>query len=399
MVREMTFSRFRQRLDDESGMSYVFMGMGLMAFLSASMLAIDVGMLMTSRNQAQNSADAGALAGAVALGFDNFTDRSPSGPAVTHAINAAKSNDVMAADVDVDPEDVEFLNDDNGQPTRVKVTVYRTSGRDNPLSTLIAAIFGMPNAGVGATATAEVSPADAMTCVKPFTIPDKWKEVGADAPFDPTTSEYEAYGKGNPPSPLPVGEADVYIPFKTNGVKNAGYTGYNMENDRGTRLLIRAGNGNQITPSFYFSLALDGNTGGSTYEWNIANCNQSIMEWGDPLVQEPGAMMGPTVSGIEALIAKDPFAKWDEGQKRVTGSRYTGQSPRVFPIPLYDPEYYSAGKRNGRDADLKVANWIGFFAEEVDGNNIWGRITPISGIRTGADVPEGLFPITIRLVK
>ena len=399
MAREMTFSRFRQRLDDESGMSYVFMGMGLMAFLSASMLAIDVGMLMTSRNQAQNSADAGALAGAVALGFDNFTDRSPSGPAVTHAINAAKSNDVMAADVDVDPEDVEFLNDDNGQPTRVKVTVYRTSGRDNPLSTLIAAIFGMPNAGVGATATAEVSPADAMTCVKPFTIPDKWKEVGADAPFDPTTSEYEAYTKGGHPEPLPVGEADVYIPFKTNGVKNAGYTGYNMENDRGTRLLIRAGNGNEITPSFYFSLALDGNTGGSTYEWNIANCNQSIMEWDDPLVQEPGAMMGPTVSGIEALIAKDPFARWDEGQKRVTGSRYTGQSPRVFPIPLYDPEYYSAGKRNGRDADLKVANWIGFFAEEVDGNNIWGRITPISGIRTGSDVPEGLFPITIRLVK
>jgi hypothetical protein len=399
MVREMTFSRFRQRLDDESGMSYVFMGMGLMAFLSASMLAIDVGMLMTSRNQAQNSADAGALAGAVALGFDNFTDRSPSGPAVTHAINAAKSNDVMAADVDVDPGDVEFLNDDNGQPTRVKVTVYRTSGRDNPMSTLIAAIFGMPNAGVGATATAEVSPADAMTCVKPFTIPDKWKEVGTDAPFDALTSEYEAYTKGGNPKPLPVGEADVYIPFKTNGVKNEGYTGYNMENDRGTRLLIRAGNGNEITPSFYFSLALEGATGGSTYEWNIANCNQSIMEWGDPLIQEPGAMMGPTVQGIEALIAKDPFARWDDGQRRVTGSRYTGQSPRVFPIPLYDPEYYSAGKRNGRMADLKVANWIGFFAEEVDGNNVWGRITPISGIRTGSDVPDGLFPIAIRLVK
>ncbi len=114
MVREMTFSRLRQRLDDEAGMSYVFIGLGLMAFLSASMLAIDVGMLMTARNQAQNSADAGALAGAVALGFDNFTDRSPSGPAVTHAIGASKSNDVMAGDVDVDPADVEFLNDDNG---------------------------------------------------------------------------------------------------------------------------------------------------------------------------------------------------------------------------------------------------------------------------------------------
>ena len=44
--------------------------MGMMAFLSASMLAIDVGMLMTARNQAQNSADAGALAGATALVYE-----------------------------------------------------------------------------------------------------------------------------------------------------------------------------------------------------------------------------------------------------------------------------------------------------------------------------------------
>ena len=94
-------------------------------------------------------------------------------------------------------------------------------------------------------------------------------------------------------------------------------------NDRGTRLLIRAGNGNEITPSFYFSLALDGNTGGSTYEWNIANCNQSIMEWDDPLVQEPGAMMGPTVQGIEALIAKDPFATMGRHAKSASRAAVT----------------------------------------------------------------------------
>ena len=36
------------------------------------MLAIDVGMLMTARSQAQNSADAGALAGAIALIYDDY---------------------------------------------------------------------------------------------------------------------------------------------------------------------------------------------------------------------------------------------------------------------------------------------------------------------------------------
>jgi hypothetical protein len=53
-------------------MSYVFIGLSMMAFISASMLAIDVGMLMTARSQAQNSADAGALAGATALLWSAF---------------------------------------------------------------------------------------------------------------------------------------------------------------------------------------------------------------------------------------------------------------------------------------------------------------------------------------
>jgi hypothetical protein len=65
---------------DEAGMSLVFVGMGLMAFVSASILAIDVGMLMTARSQAQNSADAGALAGAVALFYDDFDDRTADRP-------------------------------------------------------------------------------------------------------------------------------------------------------------------------------------------------------------------------------------------------------------------------------------------------------------------------------
>ena len=72
----MAMKRLQRLQRDESGMTYVFIGMGLMAFLSASMLAIDVGMLMTARNQAQNSADAGALAGAIALVFNDYDDRS-----------------------------------------------------------------------------------------------------------------------------------------------------------------------------------------------------------------------------------------------------------------------------------------------------------------------------------
>jgi hypothetical protein len=166
--------RLRRIRDDQSGMSYVFIGMGMMAFLSASMLAIDVGMLMTSRSQAQNAADAGALAGATALVFNDFDNRTPTGPAVTHAIAAAKSNDVMGADVAVDPNDITFPLDEAGTANRVKVDVFRTTARGNPVSTLIAQFFGasMKTANIAATATAVASRANGMTCVKPFTIPD-----------------------------------------------------------------------------------------------------------------------------------------------------------------------------------------------------------------------------------
>ena len=386
---------------DEAGMSYVFVGLGMMAFMSASVLAIDLGMLMTARNQAQNSADAAALAGATALLHDNFDDRSASGPAVTSAINAAKANKVMAADVDVKLTDVEFPLDELGEPTRVKVTVYRTAERGNPVGTLVAKILNIDSADISATATAEVSPANAMTCVKPFTIPDKWREMQT-PPWDGDDT-YEAFdNKSQPLKQCSVpgpGCADVYIP----ATNKKEYTGYNQESERGQRLVIRASTGNNITVSFYYSLALGKPvvTGGAAYDWNIANCNKTIYYHNDPLTQEPGAMAGPTIQGAEALIAKDPGAYWDKDSRKVRGSSYGGQSPRVFPIPLYDPVVYDSGKRNGRTADLVTANWIGFFLEEIVGNGIWGRIIPISGIRdkSGPVAPEGLNPKTIRLVQ
>ena len=385
-------SRIYRLRNDESGMSYVFIGLGMMAFLSASMLAIDVGMLMTARNQAQNSADAGALAGATALMYDNYTDRSPTGPAVTSAINAATGNKVMSGNVSVLPTDVTFPLDPSGDPSRVKVTVRRTASRGNPVSTLIAKYFGVTNADIGATATAEVSQANAMTCVKPFTIPDKWIEK--QSPPWGMDDTYDAFdNKGRP-----LTNPDIYIP-----ANKPGYTGYNQESERGQKLVLRAATGTNITVSFYFSLAMGKPviTGGAEYDWNIANCNKTIYYWGDPLTQEPGAMNGPTISGSELLIAKDPGAYWDTATNKVKGSKFGAQSPRVFPIPLYDPIVYDSGKRNGRTADLVTANWIGFFLEYIEGNGIWGRIIPITGIRdkNHGPAPDGLNPKSLRLVE
>lgn len=376
---------------DERGMSYVFVGLGFFAFLSATTLAIDVGMLMTARSQAQNAADAGALAAAIALGFDNYNDRSSTGPAVQNAITAARqgANEVMSTPVSITPADVVFLNDPNGLPNWVQVDVYRTSSTGNPVSTLIAGLFGTPTADIRARATAEVAKANAETCVKPFTLPDKWIEKQT-PPWDPddTFDAFDNQGK-------PLANPDIYIPTSPTQVG----TGYDPAVDVGLPLMIRAGTGNNITPSFYFSLALPSDTGASDYEWNIANCNTSIIHPGYLMIQEPGNMVGPTIHGAEALIAKDPNAQWDSANNRVINSN-ASPSPRVFPIPLYDPVYYDEGKRNGRNADLKATNFLGFFIESVQGNNIYGRVTPVGGIIDGGGPsPLGFFPIAIRLVQ
>jgi Flp pilus assembly protein TadG len=372
--------------NDERGFSMVFVALGFMAFLSASMLAIDVGMLMTARSQAQNSADAGALAGATALAYNDFDDRTPTGPAVTNALSASRTNQVMSVQVNVQPEDVTFPNDPDGYPTRVKVNVWRTASKGNAVSTLIARYFGMETADISATATAEASAADTMTCVKPFTIPDRWLVDGNRA--TPSTGD-TAY---NPAKDVYNGNLDD----KDN------YTGYNAERDKGTILTLKTDNQSKIAPSFYFAWDMEGmNSGASDYRWNIGNCNVQKMGFNDLFVAEPGNMTGPTKQGMGDLIAKDPDARWDPTTETVINSNArTGMSPRVVAIPLFDPAYYYEGKMNGRNASLRFVNYMGFFVEQMNGNEVVGRITPIGGLRMGGKyTPKGAFPRVIRLVQ
>jgi Putative Flp pilus-assembly TadE/G-like len=402
--------RLQRLRNDESGMSYVFVGLGLMALMSATMLAIDVGMLMTARSQAQNSADAAALAGAVSLAFDSWDDRTPTGPAVTNAITYGKQNRVQpnpklgeSGDVSITPADITFPTDPvTGEANRVHATVWRAGGHagTKPVPTLIAKYFGVKTVDIGASATAEASPANAMTCVKPFTIPDKWREMQTPA-WDPDDTFARYYETGVKKGQL-IGTPDVYVPaYDGTGKVNPDYTGYNTEANRGMRMTLHASNGANIAPSLYFSLAMTDDTGGADYDWNIANCNHTIYHWDDPLVQEPGAKEGPTIDGIEQLIAKDPRAYWDTGCNCVKGSAYGDrQSPRIFPIPLFDPDYYQGGKTNGRVATLKVANWIGYFVEYIGGTTIYGRIIPIAGIRDKYGISGNpAFPRAIRLVQ
>lgn len=381
-------ARIRHLRRDERGVTLIVVGAGFMALMAATTLAIDVGMFMTARSQAQNAADSGALAGAVALVFNDFTDRTASGPAVQSAIGAARANQVVRGDVSVTAADVAFPTGPSGN-NRVQVTVRRTAQRSNPVPTLIGPFFGVPTVDILATATAEASPANAETCVMPFTIPDKWVERQTGAwDVDDTFDMFDSHGNA-------LANPDVYVP-----PGQAGSTGYSPTTDRGLLLSLKSNNTNKTAPSFYNPWDLPGSTGADDYRNNITNCNTNIVAMGDPMNTEPGNMSGPTSQGTIDLIAKDPDAYWDTFCSCVKGSAF-GKSPRIAIVPLYDPIYYETGKHNGNNASLRVANYIGFFIEELVANEVKGRITPISGLVKGGGgpIPTGAFPMAIRLVQ
>ena len=292
------------------------------------------------------------------------------------------------------PSDVTFPVDPAGQPNRVAVQVFRSAARGNAVPTLMGTYFGLQRVDIGANAIAEASPANAETCVKPFTIPDRWNEKQT-GPWDPTDTFDVVDSKGKA-----LANPDVYIGLKPFPDPNTDYTGYNAERDKGLELVLKANNTTNVAPSFYNPWDLVGSVGASDYRDNIANCNTSVITIGTLMTPEPGNMVGPTKQGTDDLVAKDPDAHWDLSCNCVKGSAF-GVSPRVVVIPLYDPQYYETGKENGRNADLKIANYLGFFIEGTQGNQVMGRVTPVRGVYKGnaGPAPIGAFPKVVRLVQ
>ena len=142
-----------------------------------------------------------------------------------------------------------------------------------------------------------------------------------------------------------------------------------------------------------------GNRGSDDVRDSIANCNTQVLGYDQTFVHKPGMQTGPVAQGIELLIAKDPDAYWDEDTDEVVTTHK--KSPRVVAIPLFDPYYYDTGVAGGKNASLKFVNYLGFFIEKMQGNEVIGRITPITGLRKGdmGPAPDAAFPKSIRLVK
>ena len=165
-------------LRSERGAVLIMVVVAMVALLAFGAFVIDYGVMWTGRGQVQTAADAGALAGAVALAYDGPTDFTG---AKAKASAVARANGVWGAAPDVQLADVTFPPCPPGAPglpdTCVKVDAYRNQNRGNALPMYFGNLVGVASQGVRATATAQVFASDVSDCVKPFAIPDKWQEV------------------------------------------------------------------------------------------------------------------------------------------------------------------------------------------------------------------------------
>jgi Flp pilus assembly protein TadG len=186
---------------DESGGVAVIVTLVLIAMLMTSALVMDLGHLYTVRSETRKAAEAGAYAGARALGLPaDITDWNWENGRAT-AVAAVQQNaadqlslgDFTTANVQVgfwnmnwDPRtDHDLLPtntpivDGDGNVAAVKVTVVKKqggAGSSAPVVAYFASVMGIDSMGVQSTAVAEISPPTTIpyTDAFPFALPFTW---------------------------------------------------------------------------------------------------------------------------------------------------------------------------------------------------------------------------------
>ena len=438
-----------RRDGNERGAVLVHMAIAMVAVMAFVALVIDYGIFWVARRQAQNSADSGALAGAMALAFDDPTDLTQNGPAQRNARGAALANIVWGLQPDVQfNTDITFPTCPDGVPDRcVRVDAYRASGtynglaRNNPLPTFFGRLVGVDTQNVRATATAQVLMGNSTTCLKPFGIADKWDEYDIG---DGSERESEMPGMGPNGEDYydpdiwegPVGsqtfdkydsktpEDDYYVPSSP-GVTGTGYRIFEDDTqttyccDYGKEIRLKAGAQDQIPSGWFAPLRIEC-PGGDCYRDAIMGC-VSTATIGEVVNfdTQPGNLIGPTRQGVLDLIAQDPGAQWYPPGSIVGspplavcqtyGCVYSptygvNAGPRVGAYPVFNPDAYLGSGPEGMES-VPIINLIGLFIESVQGNGmgqeVVARLVSVPGeFATGGTVDQSSsFLLTIRLIR
>ena len=281
-----TFRRPRASRRTHRGVALPFIALLLIVLLGMTALAVDLGILLGVRTEAQRTADAAALAGASVLLLDGQDEDGARDAAVDFAARNRVGGQVLTLDRDADVT----VDLSRGY---VGVRAERTTENGNPVQTRFARIIGFPVSNVSAWGAAVAGAGNAVRCPLPFALVDRfWRDSEDRLSFwdDAIDRANDTYIQGartsNPPSPTqPTGWSNL---------------------DIGQAWRIYPERPNQTpTPGWYFPLAFG--PGGNVYRDWISGCGDPDTQFviGQNIDIEPGRMTGPTRQGFSNMLDGD----------------------------------------------------------------------------------------------
>jgi hypothetical protein len=390
------------RRKNERGAITIHVAIALMALLVFTSFVIDYGVMWVSRRQAQNVADSGALAGALAMIFDGGSDLVVNQAAQHWAANNpiwGQGNSALNVEVTLSSSTVN-IPPCGAVRGCVRVDVMRKMPdrqgvlRGNAIPTYFAQLVGRSDQGVRATATAETAAGNQIKCMLPFAVADRWADWTDPAPDTTTYLNDDDHLSGDPiggwsPNDLyedganvPPG-LDTYaapLPNTTKGIGPGTHTGWTVAGDFGRQLVLKDGEVGQFSAGWANKVDLPGSVGSADYRLDIKQCNDTpvgIAQVGETCAGYPnsgttvpeaaagclgvssGLTVGPTEQGVDgggpgglSVLEQDPSAIWSTAVnggppgtigavvKSSLDSTLNMASDRIRPIAIFDIAHY-----------------------------------------------------------
>jgi hypothetical protein len=401
----------RHFVKKEQGNALILGALSFAVLIGFGVLTIDIGRILVTKNQLQNAADAGALAGA-SMFCENANASDPEVEARVRIVGGSHISLAMdkPEKVDIPNSQIKITRNLDAGRNEVEVTT-KSLTRQYFLNLMKGQGWGGPGGTsdmVEAVAAAACGATCGVTCVKPWSIPDRWDDVTA----IPGYTGGKINGKKMPNwqgdkhwngeklvndinGNHIYDQGDTWEDDNANGsydaeAYNEKFTGYIPDpvqgnylspgGDLGLVLTLKAANGTNPEPGQYYPIDLPPINrgtpipGGDQYRDNIGTCNAAQVWPGDWLRMETGNMVGPTNQGMRDLIAQDPDAYWDPITQSVQGSKFE-ISPRIVLVPIHDPRIPIDA---GHTQPIQVTKIAAFFMEQMDGNaEVRGRFLKV----------------------
>ena len=366
------------RVTNERGAVLIQVAVAMLALLALSSFVIDHGVMLSGRRAAQNAADSGALAGAQSLLLlqgDNAARDTATALATRHSI---LNRVVTPGNVTVTvPLECPAPFDTPSGCIKVDISKQDVPTFFARLADTRAQTQGFGTQGVRATATAMVGAGNAVQCIKPWIVVDRWTDNSGTGSNTTGWDQEDVFEFGT----------DEYSPpgFRVKGPGNA----------VGLQLPLK-GEGKDWSAGWSMEIDLGGGTGSPPYEAEIAGCPTWVPTVGlyNPAYPcstsadtnpergcinvKTGTRQGPTEDGLLDLVALDDSPSnrpyWNEATNSVSGgcmatgtcNNPTGVniSPRIVPIAIFDPvAYTNSSCAGGTKCVAQVVNLLGFFIE------------------------------------